>query len=172
MLIKYEETFTGGGVPNPGRAIETAGDKFIAIGVETQRDDLALVALEPVDLQAGLDIPENAGVVHTAGGQQIALRLELETHDLEIVAFQSGQTFAGVAVPDLGGLVETAGRYSVSERVVKRDTVHHVFVALQRENLLSRLGLPHLACSIVATSYEVVSVLVEGAISQRQYMSF
>ena len=69
--------------------------------------------------------------------QKLALRVEAQAHDFLLVAEQRLHHFAVLHVPHLGGFVEGARGHSVPERVVERQAVHHVLVALQRLQLVT-----------------------------------
>lgn len=65
-------------------------------------------------------------------------------------------------------LTERTSDDLVSVGVVERNGIHHVSVALEREQLISRYGVPDLAGAVVAACDEFVAGLVEGAVRQRQ----
>ena len=59
-------------------------------------------------------------------------------------------------------------KLSIAEGVVEGDRVHHVLVPLERQQLLARQRVPHLAGAIVRAGDEAVARLVEGAVGERQ----
>ena len=76
--------------------------------------------------------------------------------------------FPSLRVPDFARFVEAAGNNFVAERIVESDGIHHVLVAFKGEQLLAGVGVPYLACAVVATGDETVSTLVESAICEWQ----
>lgn len=86
------------------------------------------------------------------------MRIEGQAHDFSGVAFKRGETLAVVGVPDLGSLVKRTGGYTVAEGIVEGQTVEDVLMACQSEQFSAGLGIPQLACPIVAAGDEPESV--------------
>ena len=71
-----------------------------------------------------------------------------------------------ISVPNFGCPVKWACDYEVAERIVEGHGVDDIFVFLQRKELLSALGVPDFASSIIRASYELISCFVEGAVGK------
>ena len=62
----------------------------------------------------------------------------------------------------------SAAHNLVAEWIVEGDRIHDVLVPLQRQHLLARQRVPHLARPIVRAGDEAVAALVESAVGERQ----
>ena len=83
-----------------------------------------------------------------------------------------GNTFPSHSVPYLSSLVKGSGGNFGAIGNIEAHTINCIFMAFKRVDKVSRAGVPYLAGSIVAASDELIPVLVEAAVSQRQHMSF
>ena len=70
-------------------------------------------------------------------------------------------------VPNFGRPIKGSSDDEVSEGVVKGHRIYYIFMLLQRQQLLSALGVPDFTCAIVRASNELVATLVECAVRQR-----
>jgi hypothetical protein len=80
-------------------------------------------------------------------------------------------TLACGRVPDLSFAIERAGDDLVAEWVIEGHSIHDISVFIEREQLLSRVGVPNFARAIVATSDKLASILVERTVGQGKQMS-
>ena len=107
-------------------------------------------------------------MVHRAGRRQNTVRIEGQTNDLLAMAFKRVAHLASDTIPNFCRLVEAARHDQITEGVVERHRVNDVFVLLKTQQFAATLGVPDLACPIVAARDKFVSRLVECAIRQRQ----
>lgn len=84
------------------------------------------------------------------------------------MAPQSVVQLARLGIPHFASLVKRACDHLIAIRVVERDGVDDVFVALERQQLLPSVGVPNFAGAIVGASDETIARLVKGAIGERQ----
>ena len=75
-----------------------------------------------------------------------------------------------MSIPQLGRPVETACDYLVSVRHIESHGVDHVFVVLERDQLLARDGVPDFASPVVSPGKEFVAIFVKGAVGQGKEM--
>ncbi len=99
------------------------------------------------------------------------MRIEAKAYNLLLMALKRVLHLSRVRVPNLSRLIEAARHNQVTKRIIKGHGVHHILVLLQTKQLSARLRIPDAASSIVTTRDELISRLVEGAISQWKKMS-
>lgn len=131
-------------VPDFGSVVEGGGQDLVSLGVETDGDDLFLVAAQFVDeavegdaelavrrvecLNGAFEVVDACGAVERTGCDKTAVRVEGDPTDLALVPDEFGHALARVDVPDVGRAVEAAGHYLVAERVVERQRLHHILM--------------------------------------------
>ena len=82
-----------------------------------------------------------------------------------------GNQFAGHAVPHLSSLIKRAGAHFISVRYIECHAVHSIFVPFKGVDEVACVGVPELAGSVIATSYELVTVFVEATVGEGQHMA-
>ena len=107
-------------------------------------------------------------MVHRAGRRQNTVRIEGKTNDLLAMTLERVAHLASDTIPNFCRLVEAARHDQITKGVVERHGINDVFMLLETQQFAATLGVPDLACPIVAARDEFVSRLVECAIRQRQ----
>ena len=158
-------------VPDDGTLIEGASENEVSIRVEMQRNQLSLMPLKRrVDLPH-LDIPQLGRAIHGPSGDKRAIGVERYGNHFSLVPSIGRQQLASDRVPDLCGLIEGARADLVAVGHVKGHAVDRVLMPLEGMDEVTGVCIPQLACSIIAASDELVSVLIEAAIGERQHVA-
>ena len=74
---------------------------------------------------------------------------------------------ARLRVPQLARLIERTSNDLIPIRIVECNRVHNIPMPLESQQLITSNGIPHLACTIITSSNEFVSTLVERTVRQR-----
>lgn len=77
---------------------------------------------------------------------------------------------AVVGVPYLGCFIEGTSDNQISKWIIEGHSINDVFVLLERQQLVTCLGIPDLACPIIRSCNEFVTRLVESTIGEGQKM--
>ena len=170
VALEREQALAGADVPDLCRVVERGGHQAIAVRIEMKRNNLSVVPLQAENFLTSLHVPQLRGVVHGPRRYKHAVRVERQADDLHLVAFQRVVSLACVRVPNFRLPVERTCDNLVAVRVIERHRVDDIRVLVQREKLLARIRVPHLAGAIVATRDELASVLVECAVGQGEQM--
>lgn len=89
------------------------------------------------------------------------MRVEGHPAYFALVPDQLGHALARVHVPDVRSAVETARNYLVPERVVERQCLDYIFVPQKGVQLSSVLSILQFTSSVLRSSNEPRSVLIE-----------
>ena len=81
------------------------------------------------------------------------------------------EEIASHCIPDFGSFVEGTSTNSVSKGDIKAHTIYCIFMAFERVDQGATGGIPKFAGPIVAAGNELVSVLVEVTVGERQHVA-
>lgn len=129
------------------------------------------MAFQAENFLACLHIPKLRSVVHGARGHEHAVWVEREAHDLHLVTLERMVPLPRVGIPNLRLSVEGASDDFVAVRVIEGHSVDDIGMLIEGEQLLARVCVPNFARAVVAARDELASVLVEGAVGQREQVS-
>lgn len=115
------------------------------------------MATQVENFLTSLNVPQLGRVIHGARRHQHAVGVEAEADDLHLVALERVVALARVGVPDFGCAVEGARHDFISIRIVEGHGVDHIFVLLQRQQLLAGDSVPDLARAVVAAGDKFIS---------------
>lgn len=87
-------------------AVGRCGDKLLAVGAESNVEDLVIVASQRVDALPSLDIPDLACPVNRPRDAKLPAKVKLRARDLAPVARQRVDALPREHIPHLCGVVE------------------------------------------------------------------
>lgn len=100
------------------------------------------------------------------------MRVERYSNYLSCMPSKRCHLFSCYRTPYFSRMIERASAYFVAKRNIEGHTINSVFMPFEGMNEVAGGCIPKLASTIITACEELISVFVETAIGEREYVAF